>query len=174
MTILYLLLFFLLPIATILEILLRVIFIFVYPVAFYFRNWPRKYKGLLWMALDDSIVRDSIARGAGPLEYCCYPGKEQPFGKLINKLPVGRFTEFLKSWNWGAWRNSGINLAIAIENWIGISINPLYHLGSKTSFYEIRAHKHLALPYLELHMSKVYIQCGWLMCGRFQAEFKIK
>ena len=167
--------FLILPLMVVFELIKRVIAIPIYPIAYICRKWPRTNKtGLgwvLWAVLDDSIVVDSINRGYGPLEYCGY-GKRAPLGFITEKLPKGRFTEFLRAFSWGALRNNAINLMVLTEQWIGNKTETISRKEWGKSFYEVRKFSGgLKLPYLEVWLfSGFRIQCGFISCGRFQVQ----
>ena len=170
------LLFPLLIVMLCLELIQRIVTVPFYPLAYIDRKNLRANRAagkwtFLWWVLDDSIHQHSLDRGFD-IEYCDY-GKREPLGFITERLPDGKFKEFMRSFGWGAIRNNCINLACQTEIWIGWATGVYYRIGSETSYYEIKMFKHLALPYLELHIGKVFIQAGWIKCGRYQVEFKI-
>lgn len=154
------------------ELVKRVVFVALYPFAYACRKWARAHHGLLWAVLDDTIVADSVNRGAGPLEYCCY-GKRAPLGFLTERLPAGWFTEFLRAFSWGALRNNGINFMTLTERWIGQRTGTVSRkTWGEKSFYEVRQFAGgLRLPYVELWpWAGFRVQCGFISCGRFQVQ----
>lgn len=163
-----------LPIAALAELIKRPVFWALYPFAYACRGWVRTRVNFiswgLWFALDDSIVADSMARGAGPLEYCSY-GKTSA---MVEWMPAGAIKEFCRAFYWGAWRNNAINLAITIERKTGPCVGTVKHyaFGRHTSFYDIRRFAGgLCLPYLEWWPTATFrVQCGWISCGRFQVQ----
>lgn len=166
---LLIILFPLLLLMTIFELVKRIIGIFIYPFSYCLRQWPVTDKSFWWLWMDDSIVVDSIARGYGPLEYCGY-GKKEPLDFITERLPAGKVKEFMRGWNWGAWRNSAINLAITLEKAVGPMQSVMQRYGGK-SFCEVRRFKNFALPYLEIWIGRHRLQVGWITCGRFQVSF---
>lgn len=162
----------LLPLALVFELFKRLFFIVLYPMAYLVRAKARtSKKGLFWLfwaVLDDTIVADSLARCGLPLEYCCY-GKREPLGFLTERLPEGRFKEFMRAFGWGAIRNNGINLEI----WLGAGTMEYVFWGiGSTIRYEVRKFTGLALPYFEATILGFYLRAGWLTGGRFESRFR--
>lgn len=152
------------------ELVKRVVGLFVYPVSYQFRTWPRLRHSFWWLWLDDSIVLDSIKRGYGPIEYCGY-GKREPLGFLTEKMQAGPLREFLRAYSWGCLRNNCINLRDVMA--AGPMIEVLWRAVGVDSFYEVRRFaKGWALPYLELWFGEYRLQAGWLTgCGQWQVSF---
>lgn len=162
----------LLPVFALAELIKRPIFWAIYPMAYRFRGWARrggsKAAYALWLALDDSIVKDSLARCGKPLEYCCY-GKTSAW---VEKLKDGAFKEFARAFYWGAWRNNGINFMSETEVLVGSRIGTSQPRPAGASFYEVRLFSGgYCLPYLEWWpWAGFRVQCGWISCGRFQVQ----
>lgn len=167
--------FILLPLLVIFEIAKRILAIPLYPFAYWDRvklraNRAAGKSGFLWYVLDDSIVADSILRGAGPLDYCCY-GKRAPLAFITERLPDGPFREFMRAWNWGAWRNNCINLSWAMC--AGDKKGVLWGIKLGRLVYEERLFQRgLLLPYFEAYIpfTKFRFQCGWISNGRHQVQ----
>lgn len=160
---------FILVVCSALELIKRPIFILIYPIAYWRRSWPRQGKGLLWLALDDSIVVDGLALSAGVLEYCSY-GKREPLNFITEQLPAGRFREFMRAWNWGAWRNNSINLMILLERKIGVITEIMYN--PRRIIERRRFRCGWTLPYFERNICGWKLQAGFLTCGRWQLQIK--
>jgi hypothetical protein len=171
------LLFFLLPIMTILEIAKRLLGLFVYPVAYYYRDEARKRNerkefSFLYYFLDDSIVADSMRRVDKPLEYCVKVLLPVPLIYALDKAePLGQLFkwDWWRAYNFCALRNSAINLRDAL------SVGPMIafkHYGSARNYYEVREFKNWTLPYLELWVGKFRLQSGILKSGVWQTQFR--
>jgi hypothetical protein len=162
-------LFFLLPIATIAEVLKRILGLFLFIPAYiqrktYRANHTAGKSTFLYYFLDDSIVLDSMWRVDKPLEYCVkvtgtLPDKTwvldkwEPLGKL---LPW----DWWRAYNWGCLRNSAVNLRDAM--YVG-PMKDFKRYGWDRCFYEVRHFEKMTLPYLEIWLTKHFrIQCGWL------------
>jgi hypothetical protein len=181
MKILSLLCFPMLILATAFEIVKRIVTIPLYPLAYWRRKQCRPiilsngtelkarwFHFPLWLMLDDSIHKASLARGFD-IDYCDY-GKREPLGFITEKLKDGPFKEFMRSWNWGAVRNNCINL----RDWLcaGPMLFECYRIGAGKSFYTVRRFDGIALPYLEIWIRGTRFQCGWLTSGIFQVQFR--
>jgi hypothetical protein len=171
--ILAIILFLMLPIFVLLELIKRIIFLPIYPIAYLFRKWARfnyKFNNLtakiLWFALDDSINIEGIEKYGKDIEYCWYGKRCNWIEKII---PEGSFKEFMRSFYWGALRNSSVNLTEAIS--AGNIILVLKRIGNNVNYFEVRKYNKIILPYLELHPFGFMLQAGFLKNGRFESEF---
>ena len=171
--------FILLPIFALLEIIKRIVTIPFFPIAYFCRESAREDKDnsvfckLIWFLLDDSINET----GKPPLDYCTYAGKE-PLGFITERLPEGWFKEFMRAWNWGAFRNNTINFMIWTQNKIGAKVEVIYRKqwGTEPSFYEVRKFASgIKLPYFEWWPLKGFrIQLGWISSSRWHSQARTK
>ena len=159
-----------LPICTILELIKRPIFWVLYPFAYMRRkqcreifNWPTD--DLLWLALDDVIHNESVNDYGQDVEFCWFCKRSSFVEKY---LPY----DFCRSWYWGAFRNSSINLMNLTEKWIGQKTAVISRKQWGKSFYELRQFEHARLPYLEVWIGGWRWQCGFISAGRFQQQIR--
>ena len=164
---------------------LKLISLFVYPISYLFRNKLRKYiyfkdqKGLelheencsvitkvLWFFLDDSIWLENIREHKTNKEYCIYGKKNW----LVEKLSEGKLKEFLRSYYWGAIRNSNENLLMYI------AFGKLLYVRKyiKNNFIEFRIGRHLKtiypIPFLDIYLWKLHLSTGFYKGnGKFKA-----
>lgn len=137
---------------------------------FIFREWARKNCSFLAYALDDTIVADNVKNGGPAVDYCL-DGKKSA---LVEKLPDGKFKEFMRSYYWSALRNNSINLMTEMEKKVGNMVKVISrHDYNAKSFYEIRLFESgMELPYLEYWIGKYRLQIGFIKCGRSQIQFR--
>lgn len=152
------------PLAALVELLKRPVFWLLYPFAYALRKrvrarltfWPYCFLNL---ALDSSIWRENMLVYNQDVEFCWY-GKRSDF--VEKWLPY----DFARSFYWGAWRNSGINLMETTEDWIG-------EMKDSVPVYSVRTFASgVKLPYLEVWFGGWRFQCGFISCGRFQIQMR--
>ena|SRR3990172_8695093 len=170
------------PIMMAFEVVKRIVTIPFYPLAYLMRRklrtsviqeetlyipQPGNLKRLLWCMLDDSINIEGIQIYKKDIEYCAYDKRS----KLIERLPVGRFKEFMRAFHWGCLRNNCVNLSRIMSP--GKMVKQKIVWGddeARLSFYAVRTYpEKVKRPYLQFFIGEdLRVKAGWLTNGRFE------
>ena len=162
----------LLIVLVVFEIVKRAITPFFYWCAYVDRkklriNRDQDKIGFLWYLLDDSVRNYNLALNP-PIDVE-YKSDDHPHYAIVPSSSA--WTNFWRSFLWGALRNNCINLTHAWSagemNW---SVTSFYADGK--SFYRIGYYNHGRLPYLEYWIGAMRLQLGWLSNGRWQVQFR--